>query len=747
MTNYPDSQDNNLTIPSVSGSTQEDLAISALRDAIFAMEKEFGIRPSGVYSDIRARFDILEARINDPASPTILSDGYVNSPLFIVNTPQAITLSISDGYGFPTEHRINGSLFLRADGYANDDLYIRRDGYWKPIQTDPFVAAGDLSGNYLSQNVIKLRNKSLNSSLSSINSSQDGYVLTWNNSDGYWLAQPSFVANTDLSGTKNNQTVIGLQNRALSSISPIDGYTLVWSSSNNYWRPDSLNLSNTNTFKGLLPDGYQAAQSMGGDISGITSASTVNKIKGKSLATALSSIGSAQDGYALIWVNGSSEWQSLPVSGSATGPAGGDLSGTYPNPTVSKINNTTITTSGGSLITGQVLRVTGSTTSDWGPLNLSNTNSITGVLPDGYQAAQTMTGDVTGTTASSVVAKVNGITITGTPAIGATLRATSMSAASWGQLDLADTDAITGILPIGNQANQTMAGDVSGNTGASIVDKIKGTTITTAGGALAVGAVLRTTAAGTADWGALNLADMDAITGILPDGYQAAQSMGGDISGTTAASVVDKIKGTTITTAGGALAVGAVLRTTAAGTADWGTVDLADTDAVTGVLPTGNQASQSMVGDVSGTTGASTVDKLKGKSLASALSSLGSSQDGYALVWVNGSTEWQALRVTGATSKTRIVRNITTDANYTAIPSDYIADIMEFTDTGVVLTGNIDIDLPNVSGYEWTVFNNVGASRILTFKVNGQTGVPVADGKKAIIYCDGTDIVRATPDT
>ena len=40
-------------------------------------------------------------------------------------------------------------------------------------------------------------------------------------------------------------------------------------------------------------------------------------------------------------------------------------------------------------------------------------------------------------------------------------------AAQWGAVDLADTDAVTGVLPIGNQADQTMAGDVSGSTGSS----------------------------------------------------------------------------------------------------------------------------------------------------------------------------------------------------------------------------------------------------------------------------------------
>lgn len=63
---------------------------------------------------------------------------------------------------------------------------------------------------------------------------------------------------------------------------------------------------------------------------------------------------------------------------------------------------------------------------------------------------------------------------------------------------------------------------------------------------------------------------------------------GGDLSGTASSQTVEKVKGTTITTAGGSLPVGAVLRTTGASTATWGAVDLADADAVTGVLPVAN---------------------------------------------------------------------------------------------------------------------------------------------------------------
>jgi hypothetical protein len=77
-------------------------------------------------------------------------------------------------------------------------------------------------------------------------------------------------------------------------------------------------------------------------------------------------------------------------------------------------------------------------------------SDVTGTLPAANQAAQTMGGDCSGSTSSCTVAKVNGIACSGTPATGAVLRATSTSAAAWGQLDLADADAITGTLPVAN---------------------------------------------------------------------------------------------------------------------------------------------------------------------------------------------------------------------------------------------------------------------------------------------------------
>lgn len=96
-------------------------------------------------------------------------------------------------------------------------------------------------------------------------------------------------------------------------------------------------------------------------------------------------------------------------------------------------------------------------------------------------------------------------------------------------------------------------------------------------------------------------------------------------------------------------------------------------------------------------------------------------------------------------SGSRIVRAFPSNADYTAVFSDYTANIIEAT--GALATSAKKFILPNVSGYQWTVYNNTTGGQSIIFIVSGGAlGVTVANGKRAIIYCDGNDIVRATAD-
>lgn len=152
-------------------------------------------------------------------------------------------------------------------------------------------------------------------------------------------------------------------------------------------------------------------------------------------------------------------------------------------------------------------------------------------------AAVSVSGDATlAGTGAITVSKINGTSVGagGALSAGQVLRATGAAAAAWGAVDLADGDAITGLLPLANitpgaaaQVFVTNAGATAGtwvtvsgdgsitSTGTLTVAKVNGTSVN-AGGGLSIGQVLRATGAAAAEWGALNLADGDAVTGVLP---------------------------------------------------------------------------------------------------------------------------------------------------------------------------------------------------------------------------------------
>lgn len=100
-------------------------SVEALREAILAIEKELGINPKKIYSNVRARLDILENRINNPSTPSPSTD----NPFFIGTS--GITISADSGEPIASESA--GSLYLRSDGDVFDGIYQMRGSTWTNI--------------------------------------------------------------------------------------------------------------------------------------------------------------------------------------------------------------------------------------------------------------------------------------------------------------------------------------------------------------------------------------------------------------------------------------------------------------------------------------------------------------------------------------------------------------------------------------------------------------------------------------
>ena len=183
-------------------------------------------------------------------------------------------------------------------------------------------------------------------------------------------------------------------------------------------------------------------------------------------------------------------------------------------------------------------------------------------------------------------------------------------------------------------------------------------------------------------------------------------------------------------------------------------------------------------GDLTGGQSSQTVVALRGKSLASSLSTIGAGQDGFVLSWVNANNDWEAkvapsgsfsaggdlagtagsqqvTGITGAAGAVSITAAIQgssngagtplhqstitiamTDANYTLTAANMANPIIEFTGT---LTANRSILCPTTNGARFIVSNKTTGGFILTVhRADGaDVGVPVYNGQNASVYYDG----------
>lgn len=83
------------------------------------------------------------------------------------------------------------------------------------------------------------------------------------------------------------------------------------------------------------------------------------------------------------------------------------------------------------------------------------------------------------------------------------------------------------------------------------------------------------------------------------------------------------------------------------------------------------------------------------------------------------------------------------DANTTLTYAQRLPRSLIFTGT---LTAGRNVLLPDNAYGEWVVYNNTTGGFAITFKSNTGAGIAVAATKRAILECNGTDVVRVTAD-
>ncbi len=253
-------------------------------------------------------------------------------------------------------------------------------------------------------------------------------------------------------------------------------------------------------------------------------------------------------------------------SSSLIGDLDGDCAGPPTDNVVEKINGTSVNTAGGGLPIGAVLTTNSVASCDW-------------ALP----ASPTLEGDVTGTADANTVVAIQGVPVTaGAPTTGYVLTATSPTAAAWepntsGSVTLAgdavgpsgsnSVHAVRGVIvtasaPSAGQVltatgasaadwetpgvvtSVTMAGDVTGPSSASVVEKAHGATVPIAG-ALTTGNGLYVTGTAALTYSALNLAGgSNYVTGVLPVGN--TSSLVGDSIGALDVNRLVAITGTSL---------------------------------------------------------------------------------------------------------------------------------------------------------------------------------------------------------
>lgn len=413
------------------------------------------------------------------------------------------------------------------------------------------------------------------------------------------------------------------------------------------------------------------------------------------------------------WDSTAKFWK--PVATSTIFTPGGDLSGTATSQKVVGISNTPTDTSMNAPADGSFIQ---KLSGKWAAISaavlsaslviasippgsngqlLTTTGGVTGwaAAPAGFTAG----GDLSGTSTSQTVIKINGSSVPagGSLTTGNVLQVTGASALSYGAVNLGGgANFVTGALPVANVAPGTAAQFLVTNAGATAP-----AWVTMSGGATMTAAGVVTISTSTA--------------------------IAGDVTGTLATSVVAKVNGATVPSSG-SLTTGNVLQVSGASALSYGAINLAGgANFVTGQLPVANlvngTAAQILVTN-SGATAPAWVS-LSGDSTITAAGVITNTKINGASVPAAGSlTTGNAAYVSGASALTYSALNLAGGSGWV---------------TGQLPVGN----LPNGTAAQILVTNS-GATAVVFVSLSGDVTITAA-GVASVGQLQGAIILSGTP--